>query len=103
MLLRAEASQDVGQCVVAFVAGIFIYRTGRTREGEFALPGLGEGGGIVDFEPIENCVGIEKAEALDDVKISVPTVHASGVPIKAAGVIEVRRIDHQRPAFPVPN
>ena len=49
---------------------------------------------IVHFEPIENRIGIEQAEPFHNVKISVRPVHAAGVPVEAAGVVEVRRVHH---------
>ena len=60
-----------------------------------------EGRGVVDLEPVEQGIGVEKTEPLDHVKIPVPPEVAARVPVEAAAVVEVRRVHHERGAGPV--
>jgi len=97
----AVSPEQIRQRVVAFVAGVFVNRSGRPRHRQFAFPGLHEGGGVVDLEPVEQGIGVEKTEPLYQVKISVPPEVAARIPVEAAAVVEVRRAHDQRLAFPV--
>src|SRR5207302_702164 len=66
----------------------------------FTFPRLRERGRVVDLESIEQRVGVEKTQSLDDVKIAVPSEVAARVAVESAGVVEVRRVDDQRLARP---
>src|SRR6267143_2412728 len=96
----AVSPEHVGQRVVAFVAGEFVDWSGRPRHGQFTLPGLCEGGRVVDLEPVEQRIGVEKTEPLYQVKIPIPREVSARVPVEAAAVVEIRRVHHKRVAYP---
>src|SRR4029453_8770564 len=87
--------------VVALVTGVFVDRLRRSRQGQLALPRPRKRGRVVDFELVEQRIGIQKPEPLDEVKVTVPTKVAAGIAIKPAAIIEVRRVDDERVALPV--
>src|SRR5690349_6849003 len=96
-----ECLQKVRQRVVAFVAGVFIERSGRSRQSQFPFPRRCERSWVVDFKLIQNRVGIEPAEVFDHMKIPIPSEHAAGIAVEAAGIVEIRRVHYERCAFPV--
>jgi hypothetical protein len=83
------------------VACVFINVAGRPRHGQLAFPRPRECGAVIDFKSIENRIRVEQAEAFHDVQVSIPAEHAAGFPVKAAAVVEVRGVDHERAAFPM--
>src|SRR5438128_4772721 len=89
-LARAVAAQQVRQRVVALVAGVFVDAFGRPRHGQFTFPRLRERRRVVDLEPIEQRIGVEKTEALHDVKVPVPPEVPARVAVETAAIVEVR-------------
>ena len=93
LLLGARSLEDVPHRVVAFVTSVFIDGSRGLRQGRLSLPSFRKCRGIVDRKFVENRVGIETREALDQVQILVGAAEVSLVR-------EVGRVDHQRIAFP---
>src|SRR4030095_10249899 len=77
----AVAAQQVRQRVVAFVTRILVDGSGRARHRQFTFPRLRKRGGVVDFEPVEQRVGVEQTEPLDQVKVPVPSEGAARVAV----------------------
>ena len=78
----------------------FVDVAGRPRHCQFTLPWLGERRRIVDLELVQQRIGVEKTEALDQVQIAIPAEIAAGVPVEAAAVVEIRRVNDKRVALP---
>src|SRR5437899_2830505 len=82
------------------MAGVFVNRAGRSPHGELAFPGSREGRRVVDLEFVEQGIRVEKTEPLHHVKIPIPPEVAARVSVKAAAVVEVRRVHHERRTVP---
>src|SRR5262245_11863105 len=63
----AVSPQHVRQRVVAFVARVFVDAAGRSRHRQFTFPWRRERRRIVDFELVQQRVGVEETESLDQV------------------------------------
>src|SRR5436190_15786583 len=87
-LAGSISPEQIRQRVIAFVAGVFVNRSGRPRHGELAFPGSREGRRVVDLEFVEQGVRVEKTEPLHHVQIPVPPKVAARVSVKAAAVVE---------------
>src|SRR5438128_471620 len=59
-LAGAISAEQVRQRVVAFVARVLVDGAGRPRHGQLTSPRLRERRRVVDLEPIEQGIGIEK-------------------------------------------
>src|SRR5579872_5634105 len=63
------ALQNIGQRVIAFVAGVFINLCVGRRPGIFARPWLGPGFRIFDREAVKQRLRVDAREALDRVQV----------------------------------
>src|SRR6185295_4672861 len=95
-LTQPRAAEDVAQRVVAFVARVLVEMILGDRPGIFAGPRLIPGLRILDCEPVLQRVRARARETLRDLEVL-------GRAAEAGLVGEVRRLDDERVAFPMPH
>src|SRR5438552_12522885 len=99
LLLRSfvffpAAAQNTDHAVISLVARILIKLTATLPPGDRDCPGPGPGCRIIECNFVIECVRFETRDALDHVQVA-------GGASEICFVAEIRRIDHERVAFPV--
>src|SRR5689334_14253215 len=93
-LFGAGTAKDVGERLVALVAGVLKDGTRGSHQGNLAGPWLGERRRIVDREAVQNRIRVDPGEPFDDVQVLVGSAESS-----LAG--QIGRIDHQSLSLPM--
>src|SRR4030095_3655724 len=75
------------------VARVLVNRLGNPAHRHARGPRPRPGGRIVDLELVEKRIGVQTREALDEMRLRAG-------PAKARLAAKVRRLDHERAAFP---
>src|SRR5262249_5536504 len=91
--LGPSAGEHGRERVIALMASILVYRSGRSAHGDLPGPRPSEGGWVVYRESIPDGVRACAREPLDHVQVAVR-------PAIVSLVREIGRIDHQRVALP---